>query len=65
MKTKGQKSDPNDFMKTKKLSVFPDELLKVKEIGKKQRWIESSGQCCVRKMRLAMRNAPIPCSAGL
>jgi len=30
-------------MKTKKISVFPDELLKAKEIGKKQRWIENSG----------------------
>jgi len=30
-------------MKTKKISVFPDELLKVKEIDKKQRWNESSG----------------------
>jgi hypothetical protein len=27
-------------MKTKNLSDCPDELLKVKEIGKKQRWIE-------------------------
>jgi len=30
-------------MKTKKLFDFPDELLKVKEIDKKQRWIENSG----------------------
>jgi hypothetical protein len=43
LKTKGQKSAPNEFMKTKKLFDFPDELLKVKEIDKKQRWIKSSG----------------------
>jgi hypothetical protein len=30
-------------MKTKNLPVFPVELLKVKEIDKKQRWIENSG----------------------
>jgi hypothetical protein len=37
-------------MKTQELSDFPDELLKVKEIVKKQRWIESRGSCCVRKI---------------
>jgi len=52
-------------MKTKNLSDFPDELLKVKETGKKQRWIETSGQRFVRKIRLLMRNGPICCSAGL
>jgi hypothetical protein len=29
-------------MKIKKLSVFPDELLKVKEIDKKQRWKQTT-----------------------
>ena len=38
-----KKSAPNEFMKTKKLTTFPNELLKVKEIGKKQGWIVNSG----------------------
>jgi len=35
LKTKGQKIDPNEFMKIKELSDFPNELLKGKEITTK------------------------------
>jgi len=35
IENKGKKSAPNEFMKTKKLSCFGDELMKGKEIGTK------------------------------
>jgi hypothetical protein len=52
-------------MKTKELSVFPNELLKIKEIVKKQRWIENSGYVgfgkhaeCATKKILKMKDDP-------
>jgi hypothetical protein len=49
-------------MKTKKLTVFPDELLKVKEIGKRRRWKQITmarvGRSAKQKKILKMKDDP-------